>query len=412
MADQKKKGEEEKVMGQVVKLIMVTGSNNNKFYDMTEENGEFVATWGRVGVTSSTKRYPMHKWNGILKSKLRKGYKDVTSLRVEEESIDFQAIGDDAINQIVAELQTLANKSVQTNYTVSSNAVTQKQVEEAQKLLDLLAGTTWSKKAVNTQSFNDNLLELYQVIPRRMYKVQDYMVHPNMLREDVDKLIAKEQAALDVMKGQVRVNTVKKTNKAEDKRTILDAMELEIALVNDEDIKLIKKELGEISNKFRRAFKIINRRTQKRFDDYVEKSRNKKCRLFWHGSRNENWWSILDTGLVLRPTNAVITGKMFGYGLYFADKARKSYGYTSCRGSYWARGSASKGFMSLYSVHLGNTLTKKNHEGWMYKLTEDNLRKHGDYDSLTALGGADLRNNEFIIYNQNQCTVKYLVEID
>ena len=33
------------------------------------------------------------------------------------------------------------------------------------------------------------------------------------------------------------------------------------------------------------------------------------------------------------------------------------------------------------------------------------------YDSVYAQGGADLRNDEFIIYEAEKCTVKYLVEI-
>ena len=37
--------------------------------------------------------------------------------------------------------------------------------------------------------------------------------------------------------------------------------------------------------------------------------------------------------------------------------------------------------------------------------------QRGSYDSLFAEGGIDLRNNEYIVYNQAQCTVKYLVEI-
>jgi poly [ADP-ribose] polymerase len=397
------------VMSKVANLIMVTAVNNNKYYNMIQEGDKIAVTYGRVDSTTQHASYPISRWNSLLKSKLKKGYKDVTNLRVIEKDVtNFQSIGDDIISKLVAELQAFANKSIQANYTVNSDAVTQKQVDEAQKLLDKLARLA-ARKKLPTIEFNDLLLDLYQVIPRRMGRVQNHLWDKN---QDADRMVANEQATLDVMKGQVRVNTAQKDNKAENKRTILEAMGLEIVPATQTDIKTITKELGEISNKFRRAFKVVNKRTQKKFDNYVEKSKDKSRRLFWHGSRNENWWSILDGGLVLRPTNAVITGKMFGYGLYFADKARKSYGYTSCRGSYWARGSSNKGFMALYDVHLGNTLTKKKHESWMYSLTDKDLRKRGDYDSLSALGGADLRNNEFIVYNEAQCTVKYLVEIN
>jgi len=397
-------------MGQVAKLIFVSANNNNKFYDMTEDNGEIKVTYGRVGVTATNKMYPMHKWDSIFKSKIKKGYKDVTALRTEEESIDFQSISSDAISQIVTELQALANRSIRSNYTVSSDAVTQKQIDEAQELLDKLAKlSALPKKKLTASNFNDMLLDLYQTIPRKMQRVQDHLWYDT---QDPEQMVATEQATLDVMKGQVRVNTVKQDNTVDDKKTILEAMGLEIETVNDDDIHTIKKELGEISDKFRRAFRIINKRTQERFDKFTKKAKNKKRRLFWHGSRNENWWSILDGGLVLRPTNSVITGKMYGEGLYFSDKARKSYGYTSCRGSYWARGSSSKGFMAMYDVHLGNSYTSKRREHWMGNATSKTLKEQGDYDSLSAIGGVDLINNEFIIYDEAQCTVRYLVEID
>ena len=73
----------------------------------------------------------------------------------------------------------------------------------------------------------------------------------------------------------------------------------------------------------------------------IKTSIHKNKKLLWHGSRNENWMSIISNGLILNP-NAVITGKMFGQGIYFAPKSRKSFGYTSYDGSYWARGNSKR----------------------------------------------------------------------
>jgi poly [ADP-ribose] polymerase len=44
-------------------------------------------------------------------------------------------------------------------------------------------------------------------------------------------------------------------------------------------------------------------------------------------------------------------------------------------------------------------------------LSLSQLIKKGEYDSVFAHGGYDLRNNEFIIYSEPQCTIKYLVEV-
>jgi poly [ADP-ribose] polymerase len=372
-----------------------------------EESGEqIVVKYGRVGSSETIQTYPISKWNRLYNSKVKKGYKDVTHLRVENKSIDFSSISNDEISALVARLQSFANNSVSSNYTVESNAVTEQQVEEAQKIIDKLcvfaASTT-----VHTDRFNDNLLELFQIIPRRMYRVDEHLFRAG---SEANLIVAKEQATLDVMKGQVRVNAAKEKNTEGNQKTILEAMGLELDFVTDEDVELIKSNLGDVESHYKNAYRIKNLRCQENYDNWIEKANHKESKLFWHGSKNENWWSILDSGLVLRPTNAVITGKMFGYGLYFADKARKSFNYTSYRNSYWAKGSSDIAFMCLYDVHLGNWMHVKKHQRWMKELTEERLKQKGDYDSLFAEGGYDLRNNEYIIYNQNQCAPRYLVE--
>jgi poly [ADP-ribose] polymerase len=43
-------------------------------------------------------------------------------------------------------------------------------------------------------------------------------------------------------------------------------------------------------------------------------------------------------------------------------------------------------------------------------LSKKVLDKEG-FDSVFAKGGADLRNNEYIVYNSAQCTVSHLIEI-
>lgn len=393
-------------MGRIAKLVMVTSMNNNKFYDMEESGEQIQVRYGRIGSSVATGTYPISKWNRLYNSKVKKGYKDVTDLRIEEVSVDFEGITNDAISRLVQRLQSYANRSVSSNYTVESSSVTQKQVDEAQTLINEMSAMAESS-FVQPGSINAKLLELFQVIPRRMYRVDQHLVHDV---SQAGQIISSEQETLDVMKGQVRVNAAKKKNTKDDKKTILEAMGLELDVATPEDVEIIKLNLGDVAQHYKTAYRVKNIMCQERYDRQIEQAQNKDSKLFWHGSRNENWWSILDSGLVLRPTSAVITGKMFGYGLYFADKARKSFNYTSYRGSYWARGSSDTAFMCMYDVHLGNSLHVKQHEYWMKTLDKRKLRNKGEYDSLFAEGGVDLRNNEYIIYDESQCTPRYLVE--
>ena len=134
--------------------------------------------------------------------------------------------------------------------------------------------------------------------------------------------------------------------------------------------------------------------------------------MLFHGSRNENWWSIIQTGLILRPTNAIINGKMFGYGIYYAPKARKSLGYTSLNGSYWTKGHSSSGFMALMDVAYGKPYDVYSFDSKYYNFNYDALQRNcPGANCLHAHEGNMLRNDEIIIYKEEQSTIKYLVEL-
>ena len=416
-------------MAKEIKLICVTGENNNKFYTMKENgDGTFTATYGRVDLTSAVKNYPMSKWNSIYKSKTKstkkpKPYTDVTHLFLEADDDNNTnkniEIKDLKVREFVSSLQKFANISIEQNYSVSSKKVTQAQVDEAQLIVDniftLLDVRNYN--SIDKNIVNNKLLELYRVIPRKMKKVQDHLITLIQSTTDLKNakhLLAEEQANLDVMATQVIQQTKSDPkDKIQKQIDILEQLGLEIVKVSKKEEDRIKEFMGPNKHQFRKAFKVINKNTQKHFDNWLDEVKNKKKFLFWHGSRNENWWSIINSGLILRPTNAVITGAMFGEALYFASKCQKSIGYSSLRGSYWTGGGSSIGLLALFEVHTGNQYHIKKWENWHSQLTEDKLKKlDKDYNSVFAHGGADLRNDEFMIYNQNQTTIKYLIEIN
>jgi poly [ADP-ribose] polymerase len=395
-----------------VHLVMVTTGNNNKYYDMHDEgNGTFIATWGRIGSTSSSQTYPIKQWSSKFKEKLKKGYLDQSSLFIKKANTgSLAAISDENINALVSLLQGYADKSVSDNYTVDANAVTQAQLDAAQTVMNDLTKFV-NKKSVDPDEVNEQLVKLYGIIPRRMAHVKYYIINkdtPIAMKTKLQNILSSEQDTLDVMSGQVI--TVAQTQDAiDDKKTILDAMGLKVQAIDPPSH--IKKMMGLDSNKLLAVYEVEHERTSKAYSKNIFNAKDKTTELFWHGSRNENWWSILQTGLLIRPTNAVITGKMFGYGIYGADKFQKSYGYTSGSGSYWARGASKTAFLGIFEFHMGRTLKISRHEGWCSSLTYKALRDRGEYDSLTALGGIDLRNNEFIVYTEPQLTIRYLVKV-
>jgi poly [ADP-ribose] polymerase len=406
----------------VAKLVCVSvgdkTNNSNKFYNLYQQDSiTFLARWGRIDGHISQKIYSMKVWNSTIDKRVNRKenrYTDVTHLFSDDKStkIDrFSSIKDLEIKLIIEKLQSYASNSVRDNYTVGSNVVTRNMLDEAQgKIDEIIENIDHSKKtgSINVSLINKKLIELFHVIPRKMKNVSFHIcsLEAENPIEIFSKIMEDEQSTLDVMSGQVLLNAVED----KDDRNILEIMGLEMRTVKKEEIKLIKSLLGENSDQFVNAYAVKNTKTQLLFDSHIKHKKNKKHDLFWHGSRNQNWLNILSSGLLIRPSGVTHTGSMFGDGIYFANKARKSIGYTSLKGSYWAGGSSNVAFLALFSVHIGDQLHIQKHTSDCCSINKEKLVKNG-FDSVFAHRGADLRNDEFIIYDSSQCTISFIVEI-
>jgi poly [ADP-ribose] polymerase len=280
-------------------------------------------------------------------------------------------------------------------------------VDAAQKIIDALANFSST-----IEEFNNTLLKLFTVIPRKMGNVRDYLADKS---EDFAQIISKEQDLLDVMRGQIYVkhDDESVTTVEKKQQTILEELGLVMEEVSADDVAMIRTLMNESAGKFRKAWRVTNLKTQERFDKFVADNNIKDTRLLFHGSRSENFWSIIKTGLVLRPTNAVITGKMFGYGCYYAPKCAKSIGYTSLSGSYWAHGGNNTAYMALFDVAYGTPYDVYNFDSKYYNLDYNRLQqfKPGANCLHAHSDRGMLRNDEIVVYKEEQMTIKYLIEI-
>ena len=393
-------------------LVMVTVDNHNKYYKMTPQGDSWLAEWGRIGAKAQSSVYPRSKFESKYREKVAKGYVDQTSLAQDLIQVQvkqnnnqrYKNIEDRVIADIVNRLQLMAKQAIDANYTIQSNAVTKAMIDAAQSIIINLM------RINDLYTFNRELLKLFNTIPRKMNKVSDFIANS---KEDFKGIIKREQDLLDVMRGQVVQNVAVASPQVQTgNQTILEKLGLEFEPCTPDDIATIRATLGNCRAKLKNAWKVTNKRTQARFDAYCKENRVRGKKLLFHGSRNENWWSIINTGLVLRPTNAVITGKMFGYGLYFAPLAQKSLGYTSLQGSYWAGGHSSSGFMALMNVATGTAYNVYSFDSKYYNFNYNALQKAQQGAScLHAHAGKMLRNDEIVVYKEDQCTIKYLIEL-
>ena len=390
---------------------MITPGNNNKYYNAFPEGDQFRVEYGRVDSTKSTTTYPISRWEKQISSKLQKGYQDVTDLRADlvaeiPQDESHKQIENEEIRKIVEKLQSMARETINRNYKVSSSKVTQAMVDAAQELIDTMA-----KGSGPVEAFNGLLMKLFAAIPRKMGNVASYIAST---AEDFPSIIQREQDLLDVMRGQIYVKPeVIESAGERSELTILDEFGLTMEETTPEDIARIKSLMNESATKFRRAWRITNKATQERFDKFVQENNITDTRLLFHGSRNENWWSIAKTGLMIRPSNAVYTGSMFGNACYFAPKCQKSIGYTSLSGSYWAHGGENAAYMALFEDAYGTPHVIYQHDSSCYSLNYDFLqRQNPKCHCLHAKADKGmLRNDEIVFYRSDQMTIKYLIEI-
>ena len=421
-----------------VYLIMVNpdnkGVDSNKFWNAyPQNNGTFIVRYGRVGGSEQSHIYNMSQWDKKIKEKLRKGYVDVSGnyQEVIEESKEdteddaedeFTLIKNNSVREIIKRLYEYANNVIQASYKVQANVVTQKMVDDAQKILDDL-NTNYKKLSV--EDFNEKLIKLFVTIPRKMKRVADHLVSN---KDEFTSVLEEEQSILDTMAGQVYQPKEKQIHinldGSEYKESMLEKMGITMEDATEEDVEIIKKAMGDSAHRFVKAWRVSNYETEKRYKKYVIENSIGNVRLLCHGSRNQNWFNILKTGMLIRPSCAIATGNLFGLGLYWSNPDKynggvaKSIGYTSVRSAYWTSGGSDTGFIAFFDVAIGDSYDVYSFGSQYYDFNLEKLQqtKPGAW-SLWAHGqgsrngGSTLINDEIIVYNINQATIRYLVEI-
>lgn len=403
------------------------GVDSNKYYRITPNGDDtFTAEYGRVGATPQTKTYPMSKWNSTLSSKLKKGYVDRSDLmqeviadsKVEDKSNgvdEFGLVQNLSVREIVKRLWDYANKTIQSAYSVRAEAVTQAMIDAAQEKIDYIAANykNWS-----VEEFNKNLNELFIIVPRKMKRVSDCLVSNS---SEYDKKLSEEQSLLDTMAGQVYKSKTKiadADSEIKASESILQKMGITMEDVTQDEIDRIKKAMGDSANKFYKAWRVTNLETEKNYQKFTSENNIGNVKLLCHGSRNQNWFNILKMGLKIRPAGAIATGSMFGLGIYWSNPEKykggvaKSIGYTSL-GGYWTRDYQNCGFLAFFDVAIGDSVDAYSFDSKYYSYNLDRLKKDNPKAwSLWAHGNTSmLRNDEIIVYDDRQMTIRYLVEI-
>ena len=378
-------------------------TNTNTYYRYEIIDGIGVLSQGRINEVCSNNKIkaymiPIHYMLG-----LKSGYVKTEATPDEEmSSIYMGSKGkmanlnglftneDESVKVVINKLYNWSAQIVDLKYEIVVSAVSSQMLNNADKVIDKLSTID------DVELFNKELIRLFTIIPRRMNNVSNHLAKTI---ENIDTILDKERALLNNLKLQHELNAKKnivyKTFNEEFgfKLTLIEAEEVEsvVSLLNCKQRNLVKQ-----------VFKINCQWQNDRFNEYVKNRNIKEIKQLWHGSRNENWLSILKSGLQLHP-NASITGKMFGDGIYFAADSDKSFNYTSYCGSYWANGQSEEAYMMLCDTAYGVPCIT-NTPGIPSSFNTD------EYNCVHAKKGRSLLRDEIIFYDEAAIVPRYLVQ--
>lgn len=385
------------------KLIMVTGENNNKYYELIYSGvgNSITVNYGRVESTKTTITKSLGDWDKIVREKVNKGYKDVTELHsvaVKKDSTDQQAsytkIEDNKVEEFITLMRKYTNNLVNDTYSVKAVNVSQKQLDEAQKEINEINKLTTSA-SVDTAKVNSLLLSLYTIIPRKMYNVKSHLI-PSIKLENI---LQQEQDNLDAMASQVAI-IKPKTKITKKTKNFLDVLGITMSQAKKypEIDYLLKQQHGR---KVEAIFEVNKPTEDVNYNEWIKDKKNKSSKYLIHGTKCTSVIPILEQGLKIRPTgNFQFSGKAYGNGNYFSEVMQKSLGYTG--------GSTDK-VLLVYEVHTGNPFV---YDGWYrgnsFPLDLKNLSERG-FDSTYVKAGNGLLNSEIIAYSEKQNHLKFII---
>lgn len=372
-------------------------------------NGEwFQASFGRMAVEENsvwdqrTYYYPAYMYWIKYLEKVREGYKDISDVHYDDAADVSKTAG---INRFCIETADNASgRLYKSLYSFARNAIEKakinveinpKIISKSKELVSQMS------KCRTVKEFNDTFMLLMGVLQRPIETGRNCGVKSLIAekKEDFTGIIQRERDLIQSMEGVLY--------KGHTGIALTDFSNYDIEVYDATDTQyheVLKKLSPDIQRMVKNIYRVIPHKQKQQFDAYVSQKGIENIKRLWHGSRNENWMSIIQNSLKLNP-DAVITGKMFGEGIYFAPSSMKSFGYTSIQGSYWANGTSRSAFMGLYVCAFGTP-----YDVYTWLPGKDYKKEAEKYNCLFAHKGASLKNDEIVFYNEAAMCLQYIVE--
>ena len=362
-------------------MLTLFNANKNRLIEADVQSDVVRLNIGSPAGSFISKQIPTAEWPKYLQEKMDSGYKEIEVKTEKKQS---------KRHPVIENLARISRQIIEENY-IFHITPSKESISEAKNLLLELA------KEEDLISFNQTLYKLFELIPRKM---KNPILFTAKNTDEFHAVLERENDLLDNLDSYQTGE-----DESDDLISCRDC-------TREEEESILKHLDDRTAKSFKRAYAVSNRETDDAFSAYLKKNGIEKTKYLYHGSRNENWYSIIKTGLKVNPVNVIVTGKMFGNGIYFAPNADKSNGYTSLSGSRHANGHENTAYLGVFEVATGDEYITEQWSSKDMDLAEDSFRKiYPGKNSLHAVAGSYLRADEVIVYNNNACRIKYLVEL-
>lgn len=312
-------------------------------------------------------------------------------------------------SEAVNALTTTVNVSITANgIETPLGVLTLGQIDKGQVILDQIAGVVKSTKtgkysAAQLTEMVKLTGEFYTVVPHKIGRSRD---HANASVISSASAVNQKQDTLQLMRDMLNVNgktNVLVSNQTDKKYKALNCLIETMSKSDDEYKKLVKyvKKSDEYG-----GTSIVNiYRVRRPLEQNVFRNVGNIKQLF-HGSNVRNWVGILSRGILLPKTVVQMGGDRtdggwLGDGIYFGDAITTSMGYAEA-------GERGTSFIAIADVSLGKM---KEYTDITYGIKSppkgyDSCHGNPDKDD------SEFDDHEFVVYDQRQQKLQYLIECE
>jgi poly [ADP-ribose] polymerase len=334
-----------------------------------------------------------------LEEKSKKGKKGRTKVAKQRLDMQVAKIVDYLYSEATNALTTTVNASITANgIETPLGVLTLGQIDKGQDILDEITDT-FKKKSKKGK--DDKLTELsgdfYTVIPHRFGRSKSAAMAA-VIKSAAQ--INEKQDTLQLMRDMLNVNGDTNVLVSSEIDKKYDALNCSIETVSSAEFKEMKKYIRS-GLSVKNIWKI---RRKGEVEVFRKDIGNKK--MLFHGSAVKHWVGILSRGLLLPKIVTTLgvsrtDGGWLGNGIYFGSEASTARYYASS-------GKRGTRFMTVAEVALGKVKEYR-------KITYGINKPPAGYNSCWGNpnpknGWSEFDDNEWVIYDEKQQYLKYLVE--